>query len=63
MEKMQCQSSMSHLAHNSAHSGLVRNIFELRAVFALLPLPDRPRLSCRVSGLVSFYSRSTEELR
>ena len=24
MEKMQCQSPMSHLAHNSAHSALVR---------------------------------------
>ena len=31
----------------------VRNIFELRAVFALRPLPNRPRLSCRVSGLVA----------
>ena len=30
----------------------VRNIFELRAVFALLPLPIRPGLPCRVSGLV-----------
>ena len=30
----------------------VRNIFELRAVFALLLLPNRPRLDCRVSGLV-----------
>ena len=30
----------------------VTNIFELRAVFALRPLPNRPRLSCRVSGLV-----------
>ena len=29
-----------------------RNIFEFRAVFALLPLPNRPRLDCRVSGLV-----------
>ena len=31
---------------------LVRHIFELRAVFALLLLPNRPRLDCRVSGLV-----------
>ena len=31
----------------------VGHIFELRAVFALLPLPNRPRLDCRVSGRVS----------
>ena len=31
----------------------LRNIYELRVVFALLPLPNRPRLSCRVSGLVN----------
>ena len=31
----------------------VSNIFESQAFFALLPLPNRPRLSCRVSGLVS----------
>ena len=30
----------------------VRNIFEFRAVFDLLLLPNRPRLDCRVSGLV-----------
>ena len=30
----------------------VRNISELRAVFALLLLPNRPRLDCRVSGLI-----------
>ena len=30
----------------------VGHIFELRAVFALLLLPNRPRLDCRVSGLV-----------
>ena len=30
----------------------MRHIFELRAVFALLLLPNRPRLYCRVSGLV-----------
>ena len=34
----------------------VRHIFEFRAVFALLLLPSRPRLECRVSGLVSFAS-------
>ena len=32
-----------------------RNIFELRAVFALLLLPNRPRLDCRVSGLVYYF--------
>ena len=37
----------------------VRHIFEFRAVFALLPLPIRPRLDCRVSGLVD--SRLTSE--
>ena len=31
----------------------VRHIFELRAVFALLLLPNRPRLDCHVSGLVT----------
>ena len=30
----------------------VRHISELRAVLALPPLPNHPRLSCRVSGLV-----------
>ena len=30
----------------------VCHIFEFRAVFALLLLPNRPRLDCRVSGLV-----------
>ena len=30
----------------------VGNISELRAIFALLLLPNRPRLDCRVSGLV-----------
>ena len=30
------------------------NIFGLGAVFSLLPLPIRPRLDCRVSGLVLF---------
>ena len=33
----------------------VRHIFEFRAVFALLLLPNRPRLDCRVSGLVFFF--------
>ena len=31
----------------------VRCISESQAVFALRPLPIRPRLSCRVSGLIS----------
>ena len=31
----------------------VRHIFEFRAVFALQLLPNRPRLDCRVSGLVT----------
>ena len=35
----------------------VRNISDLRAVNALLFLPNRPRLDCRVSGLVSFHLR------
>ena len=30
----------------------VRHIFDFRAIFALLLLPNRPRLDCRVSGLV-----------
>ena len=30
----------------------VRHIFEFRAGFAVLLLPNRPRLDCRVSGLV-----------
>ena len=30
----------------------VGHIFEFRAVFVLLLLPNRPRLDCRVSGLV-----------
>ena len=32
-----------------------RNIFELEVVFALLLLPIRPWLDCRVSGLVAVY--------
>ena len=39
-----------HLAVSVGKS--VRHIFEFRVVFALLLLPNRPRLSCRVSGLV-----------
>ena len=31
----------------------VGHIFEFRAVFVLLLLPNRPRLDCRVSGLVN----------
>ena len=34
----------------------VRHIFEFRAVSALLLLPNRPRLDCRVSGLVFNFS-------
>ena len=34
----------------------IRNIFEFRAVFALLLLPNHPRLDCRVSGLIVFSS-------
>ena len=36
----------------SVDPSVVRHIFEFRAVFALLLLPNRPRLDCRVSGLV-----------
>ena len=32
----------------------VRHIFEFRAFLALLLLPNRPRLDCRVSGIVFF---------
>ena len=35
----------------------VRHIFEFRAFFALLLLPNHPRLDCRVSGLVSIFLR------
>ena len=38
-----------------SESRSVGHIFELRAVFALLRLPNRPRLDCRVSGLVRVY--------
>ena len=39
------------------HLGLLvglstRNIFHMRAVFVILPLPNHPRLSCRLSSLV-----------
>ena len=34
---------------------LVGHIFEFRAVFALLLLPNCPRLDCRVSGLVPCF--------
>ena len=33
----------------------IRHISEFRAVFAVLLLPNRPRLDCRVSGLVPVY--------
>ena len=39
-----------HLAVSVRRS--VRHIFEFRVVFAVLLLPNRPRLDCRVSGLV-----------
>ena len=38
--------------HLAVSVGRSRNIFEMRAVFALLLLPNRPRQYCRVSGLV-----------
>ena len=41
----------------------VRLIFEFRAVFALLLLPNRPRMDCPVSGLVYMvitYDREKE---
>ena len=43
-----------HLAllAGKSESPSVGHIFEFRAVFALLLLPNRPRLDCRVSGLV-----------
>ena len=34
----------------------VRNILKKRAVFAFLPLPNRPRLSFSLSGLVSAHA-------
>ena len=37
-------------------SRYITNFVEFRAIIALRPLPNRPRLSCRVSGLV--YSAS-----
>ena len=41
----------------------ISRIYELRAVFALLLLPNRPRLDCRVSGLVDvkFAKKVTSE--
>ena len=53
--------SLFSRGHATLHLGLsvrrlvglsVGHIFEFRAVFALLLLPNRPRLDCRVSGLV-----------
>ena len=35
----------------------VRQIFDSRVVFALPLLPNRPRLDCRVSGLVDYHKR------
>ena len=40
----------SHLALSVGPS--VGKIFELRVILTLLLLPNRPRLDCRVSGLV-----------
>ena len=37
----------------------VGHIFEFRVVFILLLLPNRPRLDCRVSGLVSIIITKT----
>ena len=37
----------------------VRHIFEFRAAFASLLLPNLPRLDCRVSGLVFFFQNGT----
>ena len=39
------------VGRSSVHQS-VRNISESRAVFALLLLPNRPRLDCRISGIV-----------
>ena len=39
----------------------VRHISELRSVFALLLLPNRPRLDCRVSSLVLFHEKAKIE--
>ena len=41
----------------------VHHIFEFRAVFALLLLPNRPRLDCRVSGLFQSSGISTSDHR
>ena len=40
---------------------LVPYIFELRAVFTLRPLPNCPRLSCRVSGLGLISQHSDQQ--
>ena len=42
--------SVGMSVHRSVH-----NIFELQEIFALLLLPNRPWLDCRVSGLFSMY--------
>ena len=41
-------------ARNNILSPSVHHIFEFRAVFTLLLLPNHPPLDCRVSGLVDF---------
>ena len=56
MEKMHCQSPMSHLAHNSAHSALVRPsvVIELESVKTRISAPAHPSATGigRVSGFV-----------
>ena len=48
------------LGHATQHLAVsVRSISELRAVFALLLLPNRQRLDCRVSGHVHIQSKYT----
>ena len=49
-----CGHATLHLAVSVGRSVCtsLRIIFESQAVFPLLPLPIRPRLDCRVSGLV-----------
>ena len=47
-----CGHATLHLAVSVGRS--VGHIFEFRAFFALPLLPNRPRLDCRVSGLVSY---------
>ena len=48
--------SFSTMYKNQALTAHVRNIFEFRAVFDLLLLPNRPRLDCRISGPVVYQN-------